>query len=122
MTRKASTLPLLILSALLVVLAACGDEFSNKTDAELGLNEQQARGRHAYKIYCASCHSAYTSSSPKGPTMKGLYKKPYLPSGLVTNDRFVEESIVRGRRMMPALGNSMTQQQIDDVIAYLKTL
>jgi mono/diheme cytochrome c family protein len=54
--------------------------------------------------------------------MKGLYRKQYLPSGLVANDRFVEESIVRGRRMMPALGGAMSQQDVADVVAYLHTL
>jgi hypothetical protein len=54
--------------------------------------------------------------------MKGLYRTKYLPSGLLANDRFVEESFVRGRRMMPALGNAMTQEEVSDVIAYLHTL
>ena len=54
--------------------------------------------------------------------MKGLYKKAYLPSGLIANDRFVEQTIVRGRNMMPPLGNSLSQQEIDEVIAYLHTL
>jgi mono/diheme cytochrome c family protein len=117
--QKAS---ILITFALLAVLAGCGEDLSKKTDAELGLNEQQARGRRAYQVHCAACHAAYTSSSSKGPTMKGLYRKQYLPSGLVANDRFVEESFVRGRRMMPALGGAMSQQDVADVIAYLHTL
>jgi hypothetical protein len=54
--------------------------------------------------------------------MKGLYGRQYLPSGLLANDHFVEQSFVRGRRMMPALGNSMSQQDVGDVIAYLHTL
>ena len=54
--------------------------------------------------------------------MKGLYKKQYLPSGLIANDGFVEQSIVRGRNMMPPLGNAVSQQEIDDLIAYLHTL
>lgn len=113
-----------MIAGLLAVFAlwGCGEDLSKKTDAELGLNEQQARGRRAFQVYCANCHSAYTTSSSKGPTMKGLYRNKYLPSGLVANDRFVEESFVRGRRMMPALGGSMSQQDVADVMAYLHTL
>ena len=52
--------------------------------------------------------------------MKGLYKKQYLPSGLIANDQFVQQSIVRGRNMMPAI--PVTQQEVEDLIAYLHTL
>jgi mono/diheme cytochrome c family protein len=34
----------------------------------------------------------------------------------------VQQTIIRGRNMMPPMGNSLSQQQIDDVIAYLHTL
>jgi len=111
-----------VLATLCVLLAGCGKDPELQTDAELGLNAQQAHGRRVYKVYCAVCHSAYSSQALKGPTMKGLYKKAYLPSGLIANDRFVEQTIVRGRNMMPPLGNSLSQQEIDEVIAYLHTL
>lgn len=93
-----------------------------QTDRELGLNSQQARGRRVFKLYCSLCHNAYTSTSMKGPSLEGLYRKQYLPSGLIANDQFVQQSIIRGRNMMPALGNSLTQQQLDDLMAYLHTL
>lgn len=107
---------------LLVVLAGCGKDPALKTDAELGLNAHQAEGRRVYQLYCAVCHYAYSSKGLKGPGLKGMYQKEYLPSGLVANDRFVLQTIVRGRNMMPPLGNSLSQQQVDDVIAYLHTL
>ena len=106
-----------LILGLLAALAGCEEDLSRKTDAELGLNAQQARGRRVYQVHCASCHSAYTTSSSKGPTMKGLYRKQYLPSGLVANDRFVEDAIVKGRRMMPALGGAMSQQDLADLVA-----
>ena len=100
----------------------CGKDPSQQTDAELGLNAQQARGRRGFQIYCAVCHSAYSSKPLKGPSMMGLYKKQYLPSGLLANDHFVEEAILHGRRMMPAMADSMTTEQVAEVIAYLHTL
>ena len=107
--------------ALAELLVACG-EAPEKSDAELGLNAQQSSGRHVYQVYCAACHKAYSSSGAKGPGLKGLYKKPFLPSGLPTNDRFVEQSIVSGRGMMPALGDAMNEQQLSDLMSYLHTL
>ena len=104
----------------LAVLAGCGKDLDQQTDAELGLSPQQAQGRRVYRMYCAQCHSAYTSSGRKGPSMKGLFKKEYLPSGLVANDQFVEQSILHGRKMMPA--TALPKQQLDDLMVYLHTL
>lgn len=92
------------------------------TDAELGLNAQQSQGRRVYAVYCLNCHPAYSSHGNKGPGLKDLYKKQYLPSGLTPTDEHVEQSIVRGRNMMPGFGNSVDQQQLQDLMAYLHTL
>jgi mono/diheme cytochrome c family protein len=113
---------ILIAAVLLVLLAGCGKDPEQQTDAGLGLTPQLAQGRRVYKLHCASCHSAYSSWGSKGPSLKGLYRKQYLPSGLIANDQFVEQSILRGRNMMPGFGNSLTQTQIEDLMAYLHTL
>lgn len=119
--RKAS-IPLLLAAALLVVAASCGKDPEKMSDAELGLNPQQARGRRVYNLYCQSCHPAYSTHGNKGPGLKGLYKKPYLPSGLTATDEHVIQSIVHGRTMMPAFGGQMSQEEIQDVVAYMHTL
>lgn len=106
---------------LVLFVAGCGEP-APKTDAELGLNAQQADGRQVFEHFCAACHNAYSSSGSKGPSLKGLYEKQYLPSGLPANDRFVEQTIVGGRGMMPAQGDALTDQQLADLMAYLHTL
>jgi mono/diheme cytochrome c family protein len=115
------TLQIAAIAMWAVFLSACGNP-SPKSDAELGLNAQQSQGRKVFEMYCASCHQAYSSSGSKGPSLKGLYKKRYLPSGLPTNDRFVEGTIVSGRNMMPGFGGALTEQQLNDLMAYLHTL
>lgn len=107
---------------LLAFLAGCSDDTSGKTDAQLGLNAQQAAGRHLYQQNCAACHDAHSVPGQNGPSLKGLLKEPFLPSGLPANERFVRQTILTGRNMMPAVGNSFTQQQLDDLLAYLHTL
>jgi mono/diheme cytochrome c family protein len=106
---------------LLALVYGCGDDTSSKTDAELGLSAQQASGRHIYQQTCAACHDAHSVPGQNGPSLKGLFKKPFLPSGLPVNERFVRQTIVNGRNMMPAAGGSFTQQQLDDLLAYLHT-
>ena len=51
-----------------------------------------------------------------------VFRKQFLPSGLPTNERFVRQTIVIGRNMMPGLGDALSEQQLDDLIAYLRTL
>jgi mono/diheme cytochrome c family protein len=107
---------------LLLLTCGCGKDRSQMSDAELGLNSQQSSGRQIYNVRCAGCHTAYSSRGIKGPGLVNLYKKKFLPSGLPANDRFVVQSIVNGRGMMPAMGDTLTQQQLADLLAYLHTL
>jgi mono/diheme cytochrome c family protein len=112
-----------VVSLVLAALAAgCEKDRSKMSDAELGLNATQSRGRRVYNVYCLSCHPAYSSHGDKGPGLKGLYKKEYLPSGLTSTDEHVEQSILRGRNMMPRFGDVLENQDISDLIAYLHTL
>jgi mono/diheme cytochrome c family protein len=106
----------------LTFAAGCSDDSSSKTDAERGLNAQQAAGRHLYQQTCAPCHDAHSVPGQNGPSLKGLFKKSFLPSGLPANERFVRQTVVNGRNMMPAAGSSFSQQQIDDLLSYLRTL
>jgi mono/diheme cytochrome c family protein len=108
-------------AAMLLLLAGCGKP-PKRTDAELGLNAQQARGRRVFQVYCSSCHHAYSSAGSKGPSLKRLFKKRYLPSGLPANDRFVRQTILGGRGMMPGFGGVLTEKQFNNLMAYLHTL
>ncbi len=111
----------LLLVLFLSLAIACSSQ-RRRTDEELGLNAQQARGRRVYDQRCAMCHEAYSSSSLRGPSMQELFKKPYMPSGTPANDERVREVIVAGRAKMPGFGRVLTDQQIQDLLAYLHTL
>jgi len=110
------------MTAVAGLLSGCGKDRAKMTDAELGLTAEQSRGRKVFNIYCLNCHPAYSSSGNKGPGLKKLYQKQYLPSGLTVTDEHVMQSIVRGRNMMPPFGNQLEQQEVEEVMAYLKTL
>ena len=106
----------------LIVLSACKVE-RRRSDVELGLNLQQADGRHIYDQYCDRCHAPYSSRGRQGPSLKGVFKKQYLSvSGMPANDDRVRDIIVLGRNKMQGFGNVLTPQQVNDVIAYLHTL
>jgi mono/diheme cytochrome c family protein len=106
----------------LLALAGCEIE-RRKSDAELGLNAQQSAGRKLYDKYCDRCHEPYSSRGKKGPSLKGVFKRQYLPlSGLPANDARVGDIIKYGRSKMEGFGQVMTDQQIQDLLAYLHTL
>ena len=103
------------------VLLACDVE-PHKTDAELGLNAQQVHGRRVWEQRCQECHFAYIPGNLHGPTMQGIFKKQFLPSGTPANDERVRDVINLGRSKMPSFGRVLTAEQVDDLIAYLHTL
>ncbi len=117
-----SVVHLCVLLAMLGSLVGCNVE-RRKSDAELRLNSQQAAGRRVYDNYCERCHEPYSSRGKKGPSMKGVFKKPFLPlSGLPANDERVSEIIRFGHGTMPSFGQVLTQDQIQDLLAYMHTL
>jgi mono/diheme cytochrome c family protein len=111
-----------VVSLVLLALAGCDVE-RRKSDAELGLNPQQAEGRKLYDNYCDRCHEPYSSRGKKGPSLKGVFKHQYLSlSGLPANDDRMTDIIKYGRAKMEGFSQVMTDQQIKDLLVYLHTL
>lgn len=106
----------------LVFLVGCEAE-RRKSDAELGLNAQQAGGRKLYDAYCDRCHNPYSTRGRQGPGLKGVFKKPYLAvSGIPANDARVGEIIRIGRGKMEGYANVLNERQLEDLLAYMHTL
>lgn len=81
---------------------------------------------------CAACHS-FDGSVGVGPTWQGLYGQEIeLESGetLTADDEYIHESIVEPgakihkgfANIMPSFGQTLSESQIQDIIAYIKTL
>ena len=123
MKLKRAPFTLIAICSLIAIasLSACDVE-PRKTDAELGLNPQQAAGRKVYDARCADCHFAYSKSNLKGPSLNGLFKKPFMKNGMPANEDRVTDIILLGRAKMQAFQNKLTQQQLNDLMAYLHTL
>jgi mono/diheme cytochrome c family protein len=113
---------ILVLTAASFILFAGCDTEPRKSDAELGLNPQQAQGRRVYDARCAECHFAYSTRNLRGPSLHGLFKEQFMSNGMPANDERVTDIIMLGRAKMPAFQQKLTQQQFDDLMAYLHTL
>ena len=112
------------LAGLLAIAAvvACDVE-RRKSDAELGLNAQQAAGRQIYDTECGRCHEPYSTRGKKGPGLKGVYQRKYLSlSGLPANDERISDIIRSGRGEMPGFSQKLSAQDMQDLLAYLHTL
>jgi mono/diheme cytochrome c family protein len=119
---RLSIISFLILAVALLVLSGCESQ-RRKSDAELGLNPQQAAGRRIYDQYCDRCHEPYSTRGKKGPGLKGIFKSQYMPkSGLPANDEQVGDIIRYGRTTMPGYSNVLSQQQLQDLLVYMHTL
>jgi mono/diheme cytochrome c family protein len=111
-------------AALVVCLALAGcDVERRKSDAELGLNPQQASGRKIYDNYCDRCHRPDSTRGKKGPGLKGVFQHQFLPqTGLPANDERVTDIIRNGRPDMPGYSQVMSAQDMQDLLAYMHTL
>lgn len=113
---------ILAASVAIVAMAACDVE-RRKSDAELGLNPQQAAGRRVYDSECGRCHEPYSTRGKKGPGLKGVFQRKYLSlSGLPANDERVTDIIRLGRNEMPSYSQKLSAQDIQDLLAYMHTL
>jgi len=113
---------LMLLIGVLIASTGCDVE-RRKSDAELGLNPQQASGRKVFDAECARCHEPYSTRGKKGPGLKGIFQRKYLPlSGLPANDERVSDIIRLGRNEMPGYSQKLDAQELQDLLAYLHTL
>jgi mono/diheme cytochrome c family protein len=113
---------LMLLIGILAASMSCDVE-RRKSDAELGLNPQQAAGRKIFDAECARCHEPYSTRGKKGPGLKGVFQHKYLPlSGLPANDDRVSDIIRLGRNEMPGYSQKLNAQELQDLLVYLHTL
>ncbi len=104
----------------LLWVAGCNSLPPGKPLAEL--TAQEAAGHTVYVEQCARCHNAYDTKALHGPSLFGMFRKPNLPSGAVARDERVTQVVLHGRGLMPAAGQELTAQQMQDLLRYLHTL
>jgi len=87
---------------------------------ESQFTDQERRGQQVYNADCARCHYPTNTRSLHGPGLQAITKIKAMPSGMPPTDERMTEVILRGRGMMPA--TQMSDDQLNDLLAYLKTL
>ncbi len=106
------------------------DVDANNPDQTIPLNYEQADGKRVYTEQCIWCHA---DSTPAGPSNRSNVTPtpPRLSDGAVFNemgDAALDRAIALGglgtgkSAMMPPYGQSLTPQEIADVVAYMRVI
>ena len=102
----------------------------NDSQRQIPLDYQQAQGKRVFYTYCVWCHA---DSSPAGPSNRSnLTPTPPLANDGTTfnslSDEFIRNTITLGgsamgkSAMMPPWGNTLTQDEVQAVIAFMRAI
>ena len=80
------------------------------------------KGKAVFEDNCAVCHNADSDEKKMGPGLKGLFKHDKLKNGKKPTEANVKAIINAGGNGMPAYSDMLSDEERDNVIAYLKTL
>lgn len=85
-------------------------------------NADAGKGAVLFNANCLYCHHADNEEKKIGPGLKGLFSKEKLPhSGLPATVENIKRQLIRPVLTMPSF-TKLTDQEMADLIAYLKTL
>jgi mono/diheme cytochrome c family protein len=85
------------------------------------LSPEEVAGKHLYTVRCAHCHEDNDLALKKvPPNLRGLFERKALPSGAPATDAEVRRVVLTGKGMMPAFNGRFSEEQMSDLLAYLK--
>lgn len=79
------------------------------------------KGKETFQ-QCAVCHNADSTEKKMGPGLKGLFTREKMNNGKKPTEANVRAKIDEGGNGMPAYKEMLSDDEKDDLIAYLKTL
>jgi mono/diheme cytochrome c family protein len=74
-------------------------------------------GADSFKRYCAACHSVEPEHKLVGPSLYSAMRGPHRKT---TKD--VRDIIVQGSKTMPRFGSLLSEQELADLLVYIRTL
>lgn len=112
----------------MAALAMAGVIFAQDPPAKTAPKKTAAKGsatkgKDVFEQKCSMCHNADSDAKKIGPGLKGISKRGTFT---VNNNKVTDENlknwIENGDSLMPPFKDVLDEQQIKDVIAYVKTL
>ena len=105
----------------LSVWAVCGTLLAGSMVMAAAGKGDAAKGKEVFE-QCAVCHNADSTEKKMGPGLKGLFKKDKLSNDKKPTEANIRAKIDEGGNGMPAYKEILSDEEKDNVIAYLKTL
>lgn len=82
-----------------------------------------AEGRAEYMGHCAGCHPTDPDAKGYGPTLPGIFERDVIASsGAPITDASVRVQILAPGGTMPAFEGRLDDEELDEIIAYVKIL
>ena len=85
-----------------------------------------AKGEQIFYATCAVCHDPATEAGRIAPSLKGYFQQPphKLADGREHSHtgEFTREIILKGNTNMPPMNKVLSPQDVEDILAYLRTL
>jgi cytochrome c2 len=81
----------------------------------------EAKGKVVFQ-QCMMCHRGESTDKKIGPGLKGLFQKEKLLNGKRPTEQAVRARIDEGGGGMPPFKDMLSDQEKDDLVAYMKTL
>ena len=109
----------LLTAGCVAVLAASPLVFGQAKKAAAG---DATKGQDVFESNCSVCHNADSTEKKTGPGLKGLFKKEKLNNGKKPTEANIRAIINTGGNGMPSYSDMLTDDEKNDVVAYLKKL
>ncbi len=113
------------LSLCVLFALACGAQYEGTAQAirvMLVSKTEAADGKIVFAQKCEACHFNLSSEKKIGPGLAGLMKRAKFKNGMSADEYHLRRVIYRGGKDMPPFRGLLTEKQIRDLIAYVKTL
>lgn len=91
--------------------------------AQVALSVDAQKGKAIFDTECSFCHHAYTTDPMLGPGLKGVLRGEKLPvSNKPATPESVRKQLINPFENMPSFKSTLSEHQIEHLLAYLETL
>ena len=112
-----------ITATLVVIFVLTAIGFSITRTRPADARDAVSQGQNIFKNNCAQCHHADTAEPLFGPGMAGLFERSELPaSKRAVTEKNIMRQLTDPVGTMPSFSDRLSEDELEAVVDYLKTL